>query len=611
MFDYWQFKKSQDKSTKERVLVLACLILALSAALSLSPFATSDRQDVIYCAADSLLNGALQAIYRATQVVQDDAKNALYHLEDGALAVETFAYVAEPALDQKLAQHWYPLYNTGYVIAVDRNVVAADIAEFSDLVKLELAVSIPSSKVALRNLIATLAYDGQTNSFDLARATTQMLTILYNRQQLLYDDGAAPLIICYDYQAQQLKQNRPQLDIVVPTQRLIFKGGLLSTKPLAQLQSASAQLTRQLTARGYADNLATAEQWQRQGAIRSQQIDLFDDVTRTMRRRVKGSHIYRTADGRGHFLIGLLTAVVIAIWTISLYARSSQKSMRKAMLLNGILLVGWFTVRIIKYLLYDRKILDAYLWYSFYIFILLLPVTFLWLVLSCDRFEDSGKMPKLISVLFVVNFIIIGLLFSNNLHHLFFQFDLTLPDWNRHYSYGALFWAMYAFFFSEIIAGIIILVYKAFKSQKKRNYLGPFIVIILTVSFSFLYVARIVMHAFDITLWTGIFNMLFFESALRSGLISVNAQYGKLFKCAKLNMQILNRGGDVVLAAGAAGAIPALSQSQLEDVARFPLQLDEAPICTSMPSTAATFVISMMSRASISCAATWRTALKN
>lgn len=557
---------------KTRGFVLLCAFLLLCASYLTYAGAPTLKQPTIVCATDGALHAVLHELYPAQQLLQDYPKNSLHHLQNQALASETFANVALPAIRQNLAKHWYPLYQTSFVIVVDTQRVKVNIADFSDLLSVDQMVSIPDQKVALRNFIASLSYNSERDDYDINRATTQFLSVLQSQSRLAYGDQYAPITICYDYQAINLIQNQPNYKIIMPSKQLTFTGGILAIRALPELLAAKSAVVAQLDQLGYR---VVREEVQPLNQPSDSQLEVLNDVTRAIRRQVVGGYQLRAADGREHFLIGLVFMIVMVIWSISLFVRSNQKTMRLAVFLNGALLTGWLAVRIVKYLLYDNPMLDCYLWYSFYIFILLLPISFLWLVLNCENVDDNADIPLSIRALVALNLVLIALIFSNNNHGLFFQFDLSAPMWNRNYTYGIMFWPMYALIFAEMLLAVYLLVKKAIKSQKKKTYIGPLVVVVITTLFSVLYVKRLVVNVLDITLWMVIFNILFFESAVRSGLISVNTKYDTLFQGVGLKMQILNRQGAVVLSSASEGAIPPLSEQQLRDRAQFPWQLND------------------------------------
>ncbi len=561
-------RKTISTLLKKYGLLLLATLLISGALLSLKVQLRRQADKSIFCCQSGSLADALSDVVPDQPIALDGANNALYHLENGAVAVETFQYVANPALRQNLAKWWYPLYQTSFVIVADRAIATAEIKNFTDLKLLDSTISIPSNATALGNLVASLAYRSDDGSFDMRRATEQLLTPLQANRQLVYDDYAAAVILCYDYQAAALLRDNPQRIVIAPSNQLVFKGGLLTK---SRLPIDLIKLRDNLQKIGYRTINATNQA--DCGYDQNKLCQLLADVPRSMRRHVDQTYRLQTADGREHFIVGMLFAVIVVIWSLSFYVRSSQPTMRKAIALNGILLVFWLSIRLVKYLLYDSALLDSYLWYGFYIAILLLPVNFLWLILKCDQLTDDAKIPAVIQALFLINLPIIGLVFSNNWHNLFFIFDMQQVDWNRHYSYGPLFWSMYAFMIGEYLAALVILLYKAFKSKQKRAFIAPLSIVFCTVLISLLYVNRLLPTGFDITLVIVLLNLLFFEAALRSGLISVNGDYDKIFELSTLNMQIVNRTGQVVLSAKSA-KIPPISRAVLCRDERTPQLLD-------------------------------------
>ncbi len=569
-------KRIEHKSVKTVLknygLILLCITLLISGFILSETKLRSTQKNAVFCFQDGNLATAINLILPSEVIHLSKPQNALYRLENGARAVEAFEYTANAALRQNLANNWYPLYTTSFVIVVNRNMVKEKIEQFSDLAALNASVSIPSDKMTLNNLFATLAFSHDDKQFDIRRATEQLLTPLKARQLLVFDNNDAAIVICYDYQAATLIDSKPNRVVIAPANRLQFNGGLLSKEPLSAVQSNITQLQSHLTNLSY----RTLDRTKLSQAVYNEHalLNLLADVPRSIRRQVNNSYHFQTADGREHFFVGILFVTIVVIWSLSFYVRSSQKTMRKTIALNGFLLVTWLSIRIVKYLLYESILLDGYLWYSYYIPILLLPINILWLSAKCDKLHDDGQMPAFVKWLFLINLPIIALIFSNNLHNLFFLFDTQRPDWNRNYSYGPLFWPMYAFMFIEYLSAIFILVHKAFKSKQKQVFIMPLGVVLLTILISLFYVNRLLPQGFDITLAMVILIMIFFETALRSGLISVNTNYGKIFKLSTLNMQILNCDGEPVLSARSE-KMPLLDSAILRQSEQFPMFIDD------------------------------------
>lgn len=72
-----------------------------------------------------------------------------------------------------------------------------------------------------------------------------------------------------------------------------------------------------------------------------------------------------------------------------------------------------------------------------------------------------------------------------------------------------------------------------------------------------------IVYETDLTIVTGIFTMLMFETCIRSGLIPVNTKYIDLFTRSPLKMQIINQEGEVALASASAVS---LSQDLIDKV---------------------------------------------
>lgn len=130
-----------------------------------------------------------------------------------------------------------------------------------------------------------------------------------------------------------------------------------------------------------------------------------------------------------HLYFALIYMSVVTLWSASVLRRSMQKGISYSAFFAGLILNGWALVRLIKYQIVVSDSLARYLWYSYYIFQLSLPLVILWMAWAVDKPEKETFPPKWWRTMAIFIGILIILVFTNDLHGLVFKLDLSRPDW--------------------------------------------------------------------------------------------------------------------------------------------------------------------------------------
>lgn len=105
----------------------------------------------------------------------------------------------------------------------------------------------------------------------------------------------------------------------------------------------------------------------------------------------------------------------------------------------------------------------------------------------------------------------------------------------------------------NLLAVFIILIQKSIRSPRKKGFIFPIGVFIMFGIYNYKYITRDpFIYETDLTIITGVFTMLMFESCIWSGLIPVNTKYIDLFTGSPLRMQIINNNRQRVMASATA-----------------------------------------------------------
>lgn len=194
----------------------------------------------------------------------------------------------------------------------------------------------------------------------------------------------------------------------------------------------------------------------------------------------------------GRIFFGTLrTVIYIGLyigWAISIHKRVIQKSVRNTLLLVAGLMVFWFVVRTTKYFFtYDLQI-SRYLWYSYYVPMLFIPLTALQAAFLLGQPEEY-RLPGWLKGLCIPTGILSIFVLTNDLHQLVFAFPEGAAWSDSSYTYG---WGYYAVILWEIVCaliGFLLMIYKCRHSRKKK-YL-PLIGIGATVLYAAIYVSGV------------------------------------------------------------------------------------------------------------------------
>ena len=537
-------------------------------------------------------------------------------------AVETFGHIAEELRRIDPSLLWYPTHEATVVFLIDRSRTDAVITGWEDLLASGLRIAYDTDDGA--NLFMALEYalGGDMTDWKLAPARLQPL---YEQRLLLTDTQDTEVRICWDYQAAALIANAatatvssfdsledrekgvdstaattntlgqtanlsgteyPLFDIILPIEgTLSYPVGFLSATPIAEAESiemlwleAGFRLADGRVREGV---FPEAEQYER--AASTEAFPQINQMTfmwvRTLRREVMGTSRLSGADGSEHQRNIVVLVVVYICWVGFAALRILDMRIRRAILVNAFLVVSWIAVRMIKFQL-PFGTLSRMLWYLFYLFMLGIPVVFLWIARSTDRPEKALRRWWFGSP--VWNTLCFLGVMTNDWHQLAFRMDLTNPEAaERYYSYGPLYYIVLGTIFIQILAFIVILIRKGAQNPGRAAYTVPFLFCITMVLYTVGYVLRLPLFTIsDLTMVTCVLSLLFTESCIRVGLIPANRRFEALFSASTLNMLIFDREKRLVLSSADAREPPQSVLSQLTEHPGSSLQEDDTLYCS-------------------------------
>lgn len=539
---------------KKRLRIIIVLLLILVLTVIISGCEKQLKSNSVICNLEdySTYPNVVEQILPDFKIEQSENK-VYYSLDDGSIA-EAFDTQALGALETGIAKYWYPQYLATVIIAVDRNQTDVKITSWNDLFDNQFEVSFFDNAGNAQMLAAAMSYGLEGENYTLTKAM-ELLALLHKNKLLKMNTFEAPVIICYDYQAAILIGEGRNFEIIVPSEgTFTYEKGLLSNEKLkfegninkVLVESKLRLLDGQSGFSIYPNEKNYAN------AVKIVDYNHFAKITQNVscliQRDVLNSKRFMSIDNREHLHFALVYIILVTIWVASFLRRSMQKGVSYAAFFTGILLNGWTLVRLIKYQNDAVPTLTRYLWYSFYIFQLLLPLVMLWMAWAIDKPENEILPPRWWRFMAVIVGVLIIFVFTNDLHGLVFRLDLTRADWGKNYTYGLGYYLVLIISAINLIGVLVLLVLKSIRNPRKMGFVFPFAILFMFCIYTYKYIMRdSFVYETDITMITGFFTMLMFESCIRSGLIPVNTKYIALFKHSPLKIQIINKEGEIVL----------------------------------------------------------------
>lgn len=577
------FLKVRLANYRKHSTVIIVLVIILIITIFSSGCTKKSNSNEVICNLDdySLYPKVVEQILPSFKVVQSENK-PYYILNDGGI-VEAFDTQAVGAIETGIAKYWYPQYLATVIIAVDRDQTDEVVKDWNDLFTTQQEIGFFDLPGNIQMLTAAMSYGLEGEQYSLTK-TIQLLTSLHDNNRLKINSFEPSIIICFDYQAATLIENGRNIEIIIPSDgTYTYAKGLLSNKSLNfQGDVDKLLLGANLRLLDGQSNLSIYPDEKSYGsAVRVADYKYFAKTTQninsTIERKVLNSQKYMSIDKREHLLFALVYIIIVTIWLASVLRRSMQKGISYAAFFTGIILNGWILVRLIKYQIEGMPTLTRYLWYAFYIFQLSLPLVLLWMAWAIDKPENETFPPKWWRIMAVLIGVLIIFVFTNDLHGYVFHLDLSKPDWGTNYSYGFGYYMILFVCMMNLLAVFVILVLKGIRNPRKSGFILPIVIFIMFGVYNYKYIIRDpFIYETDLTIITGIFTMLMFESCIQSGLIPVNTKYIDLFTRSPLKMQIINNNRKIVLTSSNAVELNIDILDKVIDSSPIPILKDDA-----------------------------------
>ena len=432
------------------------------------------------------------------------------------------------------------------VIVLDRDQTDAEIESWEDLMDSGLRVEIPQGKILRRAALGALAY-GMDGSLRDTGGAVRYLRQLQEQGRLETGGEPCAATLCFDVQAAERIREGENLAVAVP-RTLTFSLGILSEEPVEAglLPDTLFRMTDGTTkAEGYAASYENARRLTEVEEFQS----LTAQTTRIFRRQVLHTRYLAAASGLEASFAAVMAVVLTIFWAASALHRTTREDIHRAILGAGLMIAGWLLVRLVKYNLADNT-LNRYAWYSYYLFMLGLPLVLLYIAAVVDLpWPRKKSVPGWMTPFVMAYPLMMGLVMTNDFHNLVFRL-IPGGSWERDYTYGPGYFLILGCCSCMVTLAMGLLIAKAGKSPKRWGRLLPLGVVGLLGVYITGYILGIpLIRDSDLTLVICTLAVLLTESVFHSGLIPVNTHYRELFVDSPLSIQLLDSSGTTVLAA--------------------------------------------------------------
>lgn len=235
-----------------------------------------------------------------------------------------------------------------------------------------------------------------------------------------------------------------------------------------------------------------------------------------------------------NFVLGhvrtIIYLVLLVIWGISLRHRIIQFQTKRYMSSIVMLMIFWLTVRTCKFYWVTSVCVDRYLWYSYYVAILFIPLLTLFVAMSLGKPEDF-HLPKQIQTLTCFTIALLLLVITNDFHQFVFVFRQS-PWSDSSYSYNFGYWVIIIWQITCALFSIKIILKKCRIPESKKILFLPLVPLTAIIIYGIFYIFEFPWLRFwagDMTIIECLFIITTLESCIRCNLIQNNSHYKELF----------------------------------------------------------------------------------
>ena len=254
---------------------------------------------------------------------------------------------------------------------------------------------------------------------------------------------------------------------------------------------------------------------------------------------------------------------LVMVWVFAVRWRIADKYTIKSLEKLSFLMIMFFALRFTKYslIMYVDSI-PRILWYAYYIpMIFMAEISFeLAAEIGFDvrRISNIVKFKSVKIVCRIISIIIIALILTNDFHQLAFAFNKNFVDWDSEYTRGPVYYLAIIWIATLFISTLILI--KNFHYDYRR---GKSLIVLVAVSLAGLFLGILFLIIFPTRRILSLpeiycFSvMVFWETAIQTGIIASNSGYNQIFKYLSSYSVIYNNKDEAIF--------ESLVQSKLPD----------------------------------------------
>lgn len=248
--------------------------------------------------------------------------------------------------------------------------------------------------------------------------------------------------------------------------------------------------------------------------------------------------------------IGLIT-----YWFVSIRQRIIAKTIRRYLLFSAALIGFWLYIRTVKWMFLEEGVLGRYIWYSYYIPLILIPLFGVFIV-QCIGKPQNYRLSNRLKLFYIPALLLLVLILTNDFHQKAFGFPYGIQNYNKQYTYHIVYFLTLIWCICLGVYFSVMLLIKSRAPGKKWGRKFPFFVLTSGVILTVLYCLRIVI--FDMTAVNCFLIVLVLEGSIQSGLIRSNSMYGALFSESDIDASITDQNGKIYYSSKSAEPITML-----------------------------------------------------
>lgn len=259
-------------------------------------------------------------------------------------------------------------------------------------------------------------------------------------------------------------------------------------------------------------------------------------------------------------IVPLIFGSLSLAWALVVRKRLVEKRTRTLLLMIAFMLFSLFMLQLQRYSLFSESLTaQRYLWYTYYIPMILIPLLVFYASLCVHR-QENNPLRNSWKLLVLPAFLMILAFLTNDFHFLVFRF----PDGAMTYDNEEkrlLYYVFIAWFCILMVAAFGILLKKCRLYVGRTSRLLPLCFILICLLGMFRYIMNLDLRFHGIRVWDHVeifaFSIIgFLQICIQIGMIPANTGYEILFTSSDLPALILDSEGKAVYMTRGAGTKP-------------------------------------------------------